>query len=230
MLRLSLRGYATAAAALAITITLAGGCSTTPTAVPYVATPVGTTWTGQHTNSGSFGSGTSLVTMRAGERMWEGQRVLTHESASGVMLTRVADGLRIGFLGPDGKPQFLLSPPIGPQFPLAPGKAWTDNTMMTLFPSGTAIPVESEWRVHDFEDVTVPAGTFKAWKLSWKDSTGESETRWISPAQGIATVKRHVERTASHPQGPGVLDAELICEHLERLQPQPDVGALPVVE
>ena len=210
MLRVSLRGYATAAAALAITITLAGGCSTTPTAVPYVATPVGTTWTGQHTNSGSFGSGTSLVTMRAGERMWEGQRVLTHESASGVMLTRVADGLRIGFLGPDGKPQFLLSPPIGPQFPLAPGKAWTDNTMMTLFPSGTAIPVESEWRVHDFEDVTVPAGTFRALRFTLVDrmrgSVWNEDTYWLSTELNMI-VKATQRRTATHPRGVGVREA-----------------------
>ena len=39
---------------------------------------------------------------------------------------------------------------------------------------------------------------------------GESEVRWVSPADGIPTLKRHVERPASHPQGAGVLDAELL--------------------
>lgn len=38
----------------------------------------------------------------------------------------------------------------------------------------------------------------------------EFETRWVAPHDGLATVKRHVERPASHPQGAGVLDAELL--------------------
>lgn len=92
-------GRNTTAAALAITITLAGGCSTTTKSIPYVATPVGTTWSGQQTSSGRFGSGTSQVTTRAGERMWEGQRVLTHESAAGTMLFRAADGFALASSG-----------------------------------------------------------------------------------------------------------------------------------
>ncbi|MBA4263975.1 MAG: hypothetical protein C0453_02740 [Comamonadaceae bacterium] len=213
MLGFNLRGNATAAVALAITITLAGGCSTTRTTIPYVATPVGTTWVGQHTSSGSFGSGASQVATRAGERMWEGQRVLTHESAAGAMLMRVADGFRIGFLGPDGKPQFVLTPPIGPKYPLTPGKAWTDSTVMTLFPSGSEIPVESEWRVHDFEDVTVPAGTFRALRFTLVDrmrgSVWNEDTYWLSTELNMI-VKATQHRTATHPRGAGVRDAVLV--------------------
>ena len=58
--------------------------------------------------------------------------------------------------------------------------------------------------------VTVPAGTFKAYKLVWTNNLGEVETRWASPSDAIATVKRHVERPSTHPQGAGVLDAELL--------------------
>jgi hypothetical protein len=32
----------------------------------------------------------------------------------------------------------------------------------------------------------------------------------VAPADGISPIKRHVERPASHPQGAGVLDAELL--------------------
>ena len=55
----------------------------------------------------------------------------------------------------------------------------------------------------------------QAFKLRFTNNLGESEERWVSPADGIPTVKRHVERPASHPQGAGVLDAEL----LSRVQP-----------
>lgn len=212
MLRFKLREKASAAAALVITITLASGCSTTPTAIPYVATPVGTTWVSQQTSSGSFGSGLDKVTMRAGERMWEGQRVLTHESAAGTMLTRAADGFRIGFLGPDGKPQFLLAPPIGPQFPLTPGKAWTTSATMTLFPSGTAIPVQSEWKVHNFEDVTVPAGTFRTLRFTLVDrmngSVWNEDTYWLSTELNMV-VKATQRRAATHPRGAGVRESAM---------------------
>jgi hypothetical protein len=41
-------------------------------------------------------------------------------------------------------------------------------------------------------------------------SLGESETRWTAPADGIDIVRRHIERGSAHPQGPGVLDGELL--------------------
>ena len=63
-------------------------------------------------------------------------------------------------------------------------------------------------------DVTVPAGTFKAFKLHWTNNLGETEVRWVSPADGIPTVKRRVERPASHPQGAGVLEADLLSRVL----------------
>jgi len=74
--------------------------------------------------------------------------------------------------------------------------------------------VTTDFKVSAFEKVTVPAGTFNAYRIEWVSSQGERETRWVAPADGIATVKRHVERVASHPQGPGVLDAELLSRTL----------------
>jgi hypothetical protein len=214
MQRFGWRATVTAAAALVISATLASGCATlAPTSVPYVATRVGTTWSSQTTSSGSFGSGTTLVTARAGERVWEGQRVLTHESAAGAMLTRPADGLRIGFVGSDGKPQFLLSPPVGPQFPLTPGQAWTSNTMMTLFPSGTVVPVVSDWKVHGFEEVTVPAGTFRALRFTLVDrvrgNVWNDDTYWLSPELNM-TVKTTQRRAPTHPLGAGVREAVMV--------------------
>jgi hypothetical protein len=81
---------------------------------------------------------------------------------------------------------------------------------MTLYPSGNKVPLKIDWKVESFGSVTVPAGTYKAYKVVSTNNFGELEVRWVSPADGIATVKRHVERPASHPQGAGVLDAELV--------------------
>jgi hypothetical protein len=38
----------------------------------------------------------------------------------------------------------------------------------------------------------------------------KTPTRWLNPMEGLATIKRHVERPASHAQGAGVLDAVLL--------------------
>ena len=39
-------------------------------------------------------------------------------------------------------------------------------------------------------------------------------TGWLSPMEGRATIKRHVERPASHARGAGVLDAVLLSRLL----------------
>jgi hypothetical protein len=100
-----------------------------------------------------------------------------------------------------GKPAILFS---------APQQVASVHDAVSLHGTGVQLPIRRDYRVEAFEDVTVPAGTFKAWKLFWKDSTGETETRWFSPEAGLATIKRHVERHATHAQGPGQLDAELV--------------------
>jgi hypothetical protein len=58
--------------------------------------------------------------------------------------------------------------------------------------------------------LSVPAGTFKAYKIRWSNILGKVETRWLNPLEGFPTIKRHVGRPASHPQGAGVLDAVLL--------------------
>ena len=90
------------------------------------------------------------------------------------------------------------------------GKSWTSSHDVTNFVTGNKQKLTIQWKVVAYEDVMVPAGTFKAWKLQWTDNLGEAETRWTAPGDGLATIKRHVERPASHPQGAGVLDAELL--------------------
>jgi hypothetical protein len=85
---------------------------------------------------------------------------------------------------------------------------------VTLYRSGRTVPTRIDWKVESWGDVTVPAGTFKAYKLVWVNDQGEVETCWVGPTRGSATIRRHVERPASHPQGAGLLDAELLSRKL----------------
>lgn len=128
------------------------------------------------------------------------------------MRHRAAHGCRHG--GPAGKPTLSFEPPIDYQWPLQVGKAWTAENTVTVHPAGNPVKTRTDYRVESWGDVTVPAGTFKAFKLRWTNNLGETEVRWVSPANGLSTVKRHVERPATHPQGAGVLDAELLTRVL----------------
>lgn len=121
--------------------------------------------------------------------------------------------------GDDGRPQSLVSPPNGPVFPLSPGKTWTTQTTMTVYQPGAtgqasmAFPLESRWAVHDFEQVTVPAGTFRAIRFSVvdrvRDAVWHDNTYWYAPE--VRTVVKVVQRRApTHPIGPGTQEFELV--------------------
>jgi hypothetical protein len=109
-----------------------------------------------------------------------------------------------------------FEPPIDYAWPLQVGKTWASTHTVTLYPSGRTLALTNRYSVESWGDVTVPAGTFKAFKLLWSNNLGEVETRWVGVADGIPTLKRHVERPATHPQGAGVLDAELLSVQAPR--------------
>ena len=73
--------------------------------------------------------------------------------------------------------------------------------------------MESRWEVHDFEQVTVPAGTFRAIRFSVvdrvRDAVWHDNTYWYAPE--VRTVVKVVQRRAlTHPIGPGTQEFELI--------------------
>jgi len=57
--------------------------------------------------------------------------------------------------------------------------------------------------------VTVPAGTFKAFKISSSDTLGQEQTGWFIPDLGV-WGKRSDRRTAKYPAGPGTREIELL--------------------
>ena len=41
--------------------------------------------------------------------------------------------------------------------------------------------MKAQWKVEAYEDVTVPAGTFKAWRIVFTDNFGFKQTTWSLP-------------------------------------------------
>jgi hypothetical protein len=196
-------------AIVALALALAsGGCATAPKAERYVGPPPGTTYTLTRSDSGSYGSGTSQIRIKVNERMWEGKQVKAFASPEGVLLLN-ADGAYIAVLGPDDKPIITWDPPIGPDFPLEVGKTWTKSYRVTAHAVKQTVPFDSAWKIEAYEDVALPAGTFKAFKISYSDTLGNEQIYWYMPELGFVG-KQMDKRTAKYRTGPGTRDSELI--------------------
>lgn len=176
---------------------------------------MGTVLTYHRKSSGSLGTFDGQVVWTLAPAAWQGRPAISMGAPqAGVGLYEPAGFGMVAQLNPAGQPVMSFEPPIDYPWPLQVGKTWTGNHTVTLYPSGTKLPLKVDGKVESWGDVTVPAGTFKAFKLVWSMNQNEFETRWMVPGDGLATIKRHVERPASHPQGPGMLDAELLSRAL----------------
>jgi hypothetical protein len=200
-------------ASVALVLAL-GGCATVPNAERYSAPPLGASYTGSQSNTRSFGSGTSQITTKVAERVWEGKRVTAFVTPAGTMLC-TGDGQWPAFLGPDDKPIMSWDPPIGFDWPLAVGKTWTKSYRMTVHATKQTIPFDSTWKVASYEDVTVPAGTFKTFKVSYSDTVGSETVQWMSPELGIF-VKRVEKRTSKPPAGPGTRESQIVTQDIKK--------------
>jgi hypothetical protein len=196
-----------AIAVLALAL-VSGGCAIAPKAERWVGPPLGTTYTLTRTDSGSYGSGTSQITIKVNESMWEGKQVKAFASPEGVLLLN-ADAAWIAVLGPDDKPMVTWDPPIGPEFPLEVGKTWTKSYRATAHAVKQTFPFDSAWKIEAYEDVTLPAGTFKAFKIGYSDTLGNESMMWYMPELGFV-AKRIDKRTAKYRAGPGTRESELI--------------------
>ena len=201
----------TLALASAALLLSAGCASTPPTAEKMQINPMGTVLTYHRKSSGSLGNFDGQVVWTQTPATWQGKPIISSGAPqAGMGLHDPATFGLVANLNPAGQPLMSFEPPIDYPWPLQVGKTWTGNHTVTLYPSGNKLPLKVEGKVESYGDVTVPAGTFKAFKLVWSMNQNEFETRWMDPNNGLATIKRHVERPASHPQGAGVLDAELL--------------------
>jgi len=194
-------------AALALALLL-GGCAMTPTAERYPALQVGTTYTIARSDTGSFGSGPTQMTLKVAERMWEGKRMIAFVAPNGVTVSN-PEGCWVAILAPDEKPIMIFDPPIGWEYPLEVGKTWTKSYRVTIAATKQTIPFDQTSKVEAYEEVTVPAGTFKTFKIVSSDTTGSETVSWSSPEVGM-WIKRIETRTAKHAAGPGKREIQLI--------------------
>lgn len=203
------------AIALVALALVSSGCVTmAPKAERYITPPLGSTFTYAESNTGSFGSGNKQVPVKTTERMWEGKRMTAYVSPTGVILA-TADGNWSTILGPDDKPIFSYDPPLGYDWPLEVGKTWTKSYRVTIHPRNKTIPFDMTSKVESYEDVTVPAGTFKVFKISSSNTIGLELVQWFSPELGV-WVKQTQKRATNSPFGPGTSEDELISQTIRK--------------
>lgn len=198
--------------ALAIATGLLAACSTTPpVASGMAASPDGTVTTFHRKSSGSLGvfDGTVVWTQRTTQ--WNGRTVMAVSAPqAGTTLHDPQTQAVLAALDGGGKLAQTFDPPLDLPWPLEVGKTVTTRHKVTSHANNRTVDLNVQWKVESWGDVTVPAGTFKAYKVVSTNQLGETEVRWVSPSSQLNLVKRHIERTPAHPQGAGVLDAELL--------------------
>ena len=194
-------------------LALAAGCATQqadPGAM--VSAPEGTVTTFHRKSSGSYGNFDGQVVWNQRAVQWQGRSVVSVGSpqAGSTYYDPTTHGMLAAF-NAAGQQTYAYDPPVGFAFPLAVGKAWSGEHKMTAVARNTVVPLKVNYKVEAYESVTVPAGSFMAYKVVFTDSFGETTQQWVVPSQGIATAKRISTRPASHPLGAGQLQAELLA-------------------
>jgi hypothetical protein len=181
-----------------------------PKAERFVWLPPGSTWTVNLKLSGSLGSGTQEVTAKSlGEVDWDGRRVLAYESRGGTLRNYFdAQGRLLGSAR-DGKPTQTYRPYEGLyEWPLLVGKSWTSELQVTYHERNETIDDKVVFTVEAFEEITIPAGAFKTFRIS-RISPNFRYLSWYEPTLGLE-VKIDFERNATHTLGVGTYQMEMI--------------------
>ena len=202
-----------ASACVAIAAVSSGCALMEPKYERYVAPPIGSTWVTARRDTGSYGSGSVQLASTMGEQMWQGRKLNAYQGQEQTLLAQ-PDGRWVAFV--KGNTSLIsYDPPAGWQHPLEVGKTATQKFTMTIHAAKRTIPIESTYTVVAFEDITVPAGTFKVFRVRSTDNAGNENLNWFSPELGLF-VKSSLRRTAKHAQGPGTRETELISLTIRR--------------
>lgn len=187
---------------------LGAGCAAfEPRAETYVAPPLGTVWVTERRDTGSYGSSTVRVPGKRGELAWKGRQMVTFEAPDATIVSRPEGGWTD--ILSKGAPVITWEPPANWKWPLEVGKSWTQDYRMTLHAANRTVPYTVMQRVEAYEDVVVPAGTIKAFRVATVDTMGNRNVQWFSPEHGIF-VKQSLKRAPTHSQGAGTREIELV--------------------
>ena len=203
-----------AGAGLVIALLSTGCALFEPRAERYVAPPVGSTWVSARRDTGSYGSASvQLPNKFLGEQMWQGQRVIAFESPEQTTLLYPVGGFVALVKG--STTLVSWNPPQNYDWPLEVGKSWTKSQSVTIHAAKQTIPFQFTTKVEAYEDVAMPAGTFKAFRISTVNTIGDESMVWFSPEFGIF-IKQSLRRTAKHAQGPGTREIELVSQAIRK--------------
>jgi hypothetical protein len=169
---------------------------------PLLPTGEGTTWVYDSTETLTGAAPVqSVVTVRAGKQLLDGKEVVKIETLSGNVVSRT-ELVRVGEngvvclarSGKDGKIAKLDPPEPIIVAPLKVGDAWDSSGEVA------GIKMRQHFTVVAEENVTVPAGRFRAFHLQCEDSSLMSIKldRWFVPGTGFVKETTVI-------RGPGVL-------------------------
>lgn len=189
-----------------------GGCAATPERPPPGAVvayypampPPGAHWTEQQTDNVTgrtdyFRNHEKLVS-------YHGREYYAVENASQTVLDSRRTG-NVVYLFQGGKISASYRPEQGMlSWPLWVGKTWISTVFVIDEADRIDLPMVTYWKCTGLVDVTVPAGTFKAFRID--SSPGENDTAlvtgWYAPKVGL--VIKYVWR---NDRGPGKFTTEL---------------------
>ena len=170
--------------------------------------PSGSTWTVRLTLSGSLGTGSrESIFESLGEVEWEGRWV---NSQRGITQNYFDDERRIiGASTTDGKLIQTYHPYEALyNWPLWVGKSWPSELQLKVYQSSLTLDLKFDFAVEAFEEVAVPAGTFRTFRIR-RTSPNDRMVVWYEPRLGLE-VKRDWVRFATHPFGPGTHRMEML--------------------
>jgi hypothetical protein len=185
----------------------------TPKVERPVWPPAGSTWNVKLTLSGSLGSGTRQSTFESlGEIEWNGRRV---NSLRGVTQQYFDSERRIvGAAARDGTPIQTYHPYEALyDWLLSVGKSWPSALELKVYQGNQTLDLKFVFAVEAFEEITVPAGTFKTFRIL-RTGPNDRMVVWYEPKLGLE-VKRDWERFATHPFGPGTHQMEMLSYALK---------------
>ena len=194
---------------------LSASCANVPSGERPANVAANSSWTYERRDTGSFGKGSAYATVRAlGERTWQGRKVLATETVQGIRLSDPDKGEWLAMVKGDTT-LMTWEPSLGYDWPLVVGKSFGRNFSVVNHVTKLTTEVKSTMTVQSYEEVTVPAGTFKAFRIHYADSLGAESVNWFSP-DAVAWVKIQSKRDSRFPAGPGTQDLELLSYTIKR--------------